>query len=98
VNKQTFRPLDLLPHVSAEATRIYIPIDNSEILLEALYKSPDRAKIDADNIELLSFKHKAILAGNLNAKHPFWNSAISKTSGEKLLDLFDVNEFETSAP
>jgi endonuclease/exonuclease/phosphatase family metal-dependent hydrolase len=38
------------------------------------------------------------LAGDLNAKHPFWNSAISNPSGEKLLELLDLNEFEISAP
>jgi hypothetical protein len=38
------------------------------------------------------------LAGDLNSKHPFWNSAVLNPSGEKLLKLFDVNEFEISAP
>jgi hypothetical protein len=38
------------------------------------------------------------LAGDLNAKHPFWNSTISNTSGEKLMALFDLSEFEISAP
>jgi hypothetical protein len=28
------------------------------------------------------------LAGDLNAKHPVWNSAVSNSSGLKLLDLF----------
>jgi hypothetical protein len=34
----------------------------------------------------------------MNAKHPFWNSAVSNPSGEKLLELFDSSEFEISAP
>jgi hypothetical protein len=51
-----------------------------------------------DIIELLSFRHKSILTGDLNAKHLFWNSAVSNPSGEKLVDLFDVNEFEISTP
>jgi hypothetical protein len=38
------------------------------------------------------------LAGNLNAKDPFWNSAVSNPSGEKLVALFDLSEFEISAP
>jgi hypothetical protein len=38
------------------------------------------------------------LAGDLNAKHPSWNSAVSNPSGEKLLELFDVSDFEISAP
>jgi endonuclease/exonuclease/phosphatase (EEP) superfamily protein YafD len=38
-----------------------------------------------------------VLAGDPNAKSPFWNSAFSNSSGEKLLDLFDNSEFEISA-
>jgi hypothetical protein len=37
------------------------------------------------------------LAGDLNAKTPFWNSAVSNPSGDKLLHLFDVNQFDISA-
>jgi hypothetical protein len=43
--------------------------------------------------ELFSFRYRLILAGDLNAKHPLWNSEVSNPSGEKLLDLFDINEF-----
>jgi hypothetical protein len=38
------------------------------------------------------------LAGDLNAKHPSWNSIVSNPSGEKLLQLFDASDFEISAP
>jgi hypothetical protein len=38
------------------------------------------------------------LAGDLNAEHPFWNGAISNPSSEKLMALFDLREFEISAP
>jgi hypothetical protein len=34
------------------------------------------------------------LAGDLNAKHLFSNSAVSNPSGEKLFQLFDINEFK----
>jgi hypothetical protein len=34
--------------------------------------------------ELLSFRNECTLAGDLNAKHRFWNSAVSNPSGEKL--------------
>jgi hypothetical protein len=37
------------------------------------------------------------LTGDLNAKHPSWNSAVSNPSGEKLLQFFDVSDFEISA-
>jgi hypothetical protein len=89
--------IDLPRPVSVDATRVCIPIGNSEILLASAYKSSGRAWSDADIIEILSFRRKSILAGDLNAKQPFWNSALSNTSGEKLMALFDLSEFEISA-
>jgi hypothetical protein len=38
------------------------------------------------------------MAAVLNAKYPFWNCTISNPSGEKQLDLFDMNLFEISVP
>jgi hypothetical protein len=68
------------------------------VLLAAVYKSPGRDWSDADITELLSFRRRSILEGNLNDERPFWNSAVSNPSGEKLLQLFDVSQFEISAP
>jgi hypothetical protein len=68
--------IDLPPLVSVEATGVCIPIGNSEILLASVYKSLGRVWSDADITELLSFRRRSILAGDLNAKHPFWNSAV----------------------
>jgi hypothetical protein len=51
-----------------------------------------------DITELLSFRRRSILGGDLDAKNPFWNSAISNPSAEKLMELFDLNEFKISAP
>jgi exonuclease III len=90
--------VDLPSLVSIEAAGVCLPIGNSELMLAAVYKSPGRAWSDADVIELLSFRHKSVLAGDLNAKHLFWNSAVSNPSGEKLLKLFDSSEFEITAP
>jgi hypothetical protein len=42
------QPCTVASLVSLEATGVCIPIDNSEILLAAVYKSPGRAWIDAD--------------------------------------------------
>jgi hypothetical protein len=88
----------LTPLDSVEATGVCVPIRNSEVLLAAVYRSPGRAWSDADIIELLSFRHKPLLAGDLNAKHPIWNSTISNPSGVKFFDLFNTHEFEISAP
>jgi hypothetical protein len=90
--------VDLPPLVSVESTGVCIPIGNSEVLLTAVYKSPGRASSDADIIEPLSFRRKSILAGDLNAKHPFWNSIVSHPSGVKLLNLLHINDFEISGP
>jgi hypothetical protein len=65
-----------LPLVSVEATEVCISIGDSEVLLAAVYKSPGRDWSDADTIELLSFRRKSILAGDLNAKYPFWNNIL----------------------
>jgi hypothetical protein len=67
-------------------------------LLAAVNKSTGRAWSDTDITELLSFRPKSILAGDLNTKIPFWNRAVSNPSGDKLLHLFDVNQFEISVP
>jgi hypothetical protein len=60
--------VDLPPLVSAEATGVCIPVGNSEVLLATLYKSTGKAWSNADNTELLSFRRKPILAGDLKAK------------------------------
>jgi hypothetical protein len=90
--------VDLPPLVSVEATGVCVPIGKSEVLLAAVYKPPGRAWSDADITELLSFRCKSILAGDLNAKHPFWSSVVSNPSGVELLHLFDTRKFEISAP
>jgi exonuclease III len=88
-----------LPRLTLEeATGVCIPIGNQEILIAAFYKSPGSTWNDADITELLSFRHKCILPGDLNAKHTSWNSAVSISSGQKLLHLFDTSDFEFSAP
>jgi hypothetical protein len=74
-------------------TGVCIPTGNDELLLAAVYKSPGHVWINADITKLLSFRHKSILAGDLIAKHQFWNSAVSKPSGEKLMAAFDSNKF-----
>jgi hypothetical protein len=80
--------VDLPPFISVEAVGVCTPIGNKDILLAAVYKSPGRTWSDADIAELLSLRDKCILAGDLNAKHLSWNSAVSKPSGEKLLQYF----------
>jgi hypothetical protein len=79
----SYNHVDLPPLVLIQATGVCIPSSSSEILLAAVYKSPGSAWNDADIIELLSFRRKSIVAGDLNAKHQFWNSAVSNALGKK---------------
>jgi hypothetical protein len=83
--------VDRLPLVSVEAAGICIYIGNCDILLAAVYKSPWHNLSDTDITKLLSFRNKCILAGALNAEHPFWNTTVPNPPGQKLLQLFDVN-------
>jgi hypothetical protein len=88
----------LPPLVKLLATGVCLQIGNREVLLPTIYKSPGHAWNDAVIIELLSFKHKSLLAEDLNVKHLFRNSEISNTSGSKLLNLLHIKEFEISTP
>jgi hypothetical protein len=88
----------LPPLVSVEATRVCILIGNSEVLLAAVCKSLGHTWNDADIIDLLSFRHNSLLAGDLDVEHPFWNSVDSNPSGCKLQNLLHVHEFEISTP
>jgi hypothetical protein len=53
------RQVDLPPLVSIEATGMCIPIGNCEVLLAAVYKSPNRTWCDIDITELLRFRNNA---------------------------------------
>jgi hypothetical protein len=48
--------------------------------------------------KLLGFRNKSVLAGDLNAKHPVWNSQVSNSTGMKLLEVFVSQNCEISAP
>jgi hypothetical protein len=69
------------------------------MFLSAFYKSTQRLWADTDITELLGFRRKSILAGDLNAKkHHVWNSKVSDPSGLKPLEVFVSSNFEISAP
>jgi hypothetical protein len=72
--------VDLHPLVSTEDTGICVPIANSEVFLAVLYVHLCRAWSDADVINLLNFRNKSLLAGDLNTKNPVWNSQVSNHS------------------
>jgi hypothetical protein len=80
--------IDLPPLLSVEATGVCILILNTELFLAAVYKCLQRPWSDTDITELLGFRNKYILAGDLNTKYPVRNSKILNPSGLKPLELF----------
>jgi hypothetical protein len=86
--------IDLFLLVSVEATGVWILIGNTELFLAAVYKSPQRLWRNTNITEPSGFRNKSILAGDLNAKNPVWNSTVSKPSDLKLLELFVSSNFE----
>jgi hypothetical protein len=80
-NRTPHNHVDLPPLVSVETTGVSAPNGNSKILLAPVYVSLSPAWIDEDIIELLNFTEKSILAGDLKATYPFWNSSVSNSSG-----------------
>jgi hypothetical protein len=66
--------VNLLPVLPVEGTGVCIPNGNAEMFLSVVYKSPQGLWSGTDITELLGFRNKSILAGDLNAKHPLWNS------------------------
>jgi hypothetical protein len=85
--------VDLPPLISIEATGVCISVGNKEIMLAVVYMSPVRDWCDTDIIELPKLRNKTALAGDLNAKHPVWNSQVSNRSGMRLLNLQDNSDF-----
>ncbi len=71
-----------------EATGIAVQTAHASVLkLYAVYCSPNRALLANDLEELLDDDGPIIVAGDLNAKHPAWNSRVSNGRGRMLLEF-----------
>jgi hypothetical protein len=91
---------DLPPLLSVETTGVCIPTGNTGMFLAAVYTSPQRQWSDTNITELPCFGSKFILATDLIAKHPVWDSEVSNPSRLKLLvvHVFISYNFEISTP
>jgi hypothetical protein len=89
--------VDLPSLVSIAVTGVCIPTSKCNILSTAVHKSPSSTWSDTDATKLLRLRNKSILASDLDAKHPFWNSTVPNSSRETLLQSLDANDFEISA-
>ncbi|GJQ79305.1 hypothetical protein Trydic_g16172 [Trypoxylus dichotomus] len=72
---------------NVEATNITVNMATGPVQLIAAYKAPNKLMLEADLSEIFSTRRATILAGDLNAKHPTWNSKVTNASGKCLLAL-----------
>lgn len=79
----TYRPVQL--HAAPlEATGVCIQTNDVELTLVACYVPPS-APLPADQISaILDRRGPVLIAGDLNAKHPAWNSRITNARGRQL--------------
>jgi hypothetical protein len=61
--------IDLPPLNSTEVTGVCIPIGNTQMLLAVVYRFLKRVWYDTNITEVLGFRNKSIIAGDLNSKH-----------------------------
>ncbi|GLV34030.1 hypothetical protein CBL_05050 [Carabus blaptoides fortunei] len=76
-----------------EATAVIINMTSGPLRLTSVYKGSNKLLLDSELDQLLSANEPTILAGELNSKHPSWNSHLTNTSARKLrafADRYDV--------
>lgn len=73
----------------AEATAIEIVAGFGTIRLVAVYNPPNRALLESDMDTLLATTTPTVIAGDLNAKHPNWNSRRVNLNG-KILQAYST--------
>ncbi|GJQ80516.1 hypothetical protein Trydic_g12407 [Trypoxylus dichotomus] len=74
---------------NVEATNITVNMATGPVQLIAAYKAPNKLMLEADLSEIFSTRRATILAGDLNAKHPTWNSKVTNASGKCLRRFAD---------
>jgi len=83
---------------TVESTTIQLKLKNKITQITAVYKSPS-ANLHHNDLNILT-KHNGpfIIAGDLNSKHPSWNSFSTNTAGRKLLRHSEINNYIIAAP
>ncbi|GJQ88772.1 hypothetical protein Trydic_g5791 [Trypoxylus dichotomus] len=77
---------------------IYIHTRRGIIALHAAYSSPQDDIEKADIDAVFNFHHPTILAGDLNSKHPQWNSKTLNRKGKQLKKNSDERNLSGDAP
>ena len=81
-----------------EAVAIMINVDAKPLLLVSAYCPKQGGEFKSDLDKLIAAASAVIVAGDLNAKHSFWNCKKSNKNGRTLLDLMSIREFNVEFP
>lgn len=83
---------------SIEATGVLITTKTGPLRLIAAYCRPRTKLLPADIETLLDSNYPTIIGGDLNAKHPSWNSRVANIHGRTLLALSRRSDFTVAGP
>lgn len=90
---------DLLPPLEhLEATAIVVRTMSGRVRLVAAYNPPNRRLLERDLTGALDTDKGVIIAGDLNAKHPAWNSRIANANGKILRSFTEESGILVDAP
>jgi len=82
-----------------DSTSIIIQLGNDNVRISSLYNRPNTPLQLTDLEALTNQNHQFIAAGDLNAKHPSWNSRTTNTSGRLLHNHMESsNSYTICAP
>lgn len=99
--KRTFNhyEIPILPLSNREATAIKIELNNNNRLsLISVYNPPDKKVLQTDLNNILEGTTPTIIAGNLNSKHPNWNSRVGSNNGRILKLYVDKQNLQVIGP
>jgi len=74
-----------------EATTIQVTLAGKPVIIFAAYISPSRPLIGADLTACFGGGLPVLMAGELNAKHVYWNTRLCTRRGKLLRDYADEN-------
>ncbi|GJQ77498.1 hypothetical protein Trydic_g20889 [Trypoxylus dichotomus] len=81
-----------------ETTAVHIHTKRGIIAPYAAYSSPQNDIEEADIDAVFNSHHPTILAGDLNSKHPQWNSKTLNRKGKQLKKISDERNLTVDAP
>jgi exonuclease III len=94
----THHEVVLPPLGSLEATAVIIETDTGPLRVISVYKSPRTPLDTADLDKIFSDPTPTLVAGDLNSKHPAWNSRLSNASGKLLFRHASGSDYLVMGP